>query len=316
MNMNFTPNPNNDPDLLDKYGKNMTDLALQGKLDPVIGREDEIRRIVRILSRRTKNNPVLIGEPGVGKTAIVEGLAFRIIKGDVPEVLKGKDIYELDMSSLIAGAKFQGEFEERLKAVLDKVRSSDGQIILFIDEIHMLVGTGRTQGAMDASNILKPSLARGEIRVIGATTLKEHREYIEKDPALERRMQQIVVEEPSVTDTISILRGIKDRYEAFHGVRIHDNAIIQASELSNRYITNRFLPDKAIDLIDEACASIKTEIESMPDDLSNKNKKLNQLKIETSALKKEKDDASKKRLKAIEEEIKTIEPNIKKMIKK
>ncbi len=303
-------------DFLLKYAKNLTELASQGKIDPVIGREDEIRRIIRILSRRTKNNPILIGDPGVGKTAIVEGMAFRIVKGNVPEKLKDKEIYELDMPALIAGAKFQGEFEQRLKTVLDVVKNSEGQIILFIDEVHMLVGTGKTQGAMDAANILKPSLARGEIKVIGATTLKEHREYIEKDSALERRMQKIMVAEPTVEDSISILRGIKDKYETFHGVRIHDNAIIQATKLSSRYITDRFLPDKAIDLIDEACASVKMGIDSMPDDLSKQYKLINQLKIEISALKKEKDSESKKRLKDIQIQIDNIEPEVNKLVAK
>lgn len=312
MDFNFKPNPNNDPKLLEKYGRNLTTLALQGKLDPVIGRDSEIRRIIRILSRRTKNNPVLIGEPGVGKTAIAEGLAFRIIKGEVPDTLKDKDIYELSMSSLIAGAKFQGEFEERLEAVVKKIKESNGQIILFIDEIHTLVGTGKNESSsIDAANILKPEMARGDIRIIGATTLGEYKKYIEKDPALERRMQKINVLEPSVEDTINILRGIKERYETYHGVRIHDNALTSASILSNRYIQDRFLPDKAIDLIDEAASLLKTQIESMPDQLEDLTKKVQSLKIEQAALKKEKDVKSKERVVEIIKELKTIEPQMK-----
>ncbi len=308
MEMNFTPNPKIDPELLEKYGRNLTELALQGKLDPVIGKEAEIRRITRVLSRRTKNNPILIGEPGTGKTAIAEGLAYRIIIGDVPDTLKDKEIYELDMSSVIAGAKFQGEFEERLKAIITKIKDSRGAIILFIDEIHTLVGAGRNQGALDAANIFKPMMARGEIRLIGATTPKEYKEYIEKDAALERRMQKIIIEEPSVQDTINILRGIKDRYENFHGVRIHDNALVSASILSSRYIQDRFLPDKAIDLVDEACSMVKTQIESMPEELEDLTKQIQTLKIEQGALKQEKDAKSKERLKEVEALIKDLNP--------
>ncbi len=313
MNMNFTPNPNNDPDLLKKYGRNLTELASKGKLDPVIGRDDEIRRLLRVLTRRTKNNPILVGEPGVGKTAIVEGLALRIIKNEVSDTLKNKEVFELDMASLIAGAKFQGEFEERLKAIIDKIKKSDGKIILFIDEIHVLVGAGRTQGALDAANIFKPIMARGEIKIIGATTTKEYKEYIEKDAALERRMQKIFIIEPTVQDTINILRGIKDRYETFHGVRIHDNALTSSAELSDRYISDLFLPDKAIDLVDEACSLIRTQIESMPEELEDLNKKMNQLKIEQSALKKEKDKKSKDRLKEVDELLNSLKPKVLKL---
>lgn len=267
MNMNMNMNMENDNvNVLEKYGRDITESAKIGKIDPVIGRDDEIRDITRILSRKTKNNPVLIGEAGVGKTAIVEGLANRIIKNDVPNNLKNKRIWELDMASLIAGAKYRGEFEERLKAVLKEIKESDGEIIMFIDEIHMIVGAG-AEGAMDASNILKPMLARGEILCIGATTLNEYRKFIEKDSALERRFQKIIVKEPSVNDTITILRGLKSRFEVYHGVNIKDSAIIAAATLSNRYITNRFLPDKAIDLIDEACATIKVQMESVPSSL-------------------------------------------------
>ncbi|CCV66325.1 ATP-dependent Clp protease (ATP-binding subunit, clpB), fragment 1 [Paracholeplasma brassicae] len=276
-----------DPNILDKFGRNIVEEVKKGKIDPVIGREDEIRRIIKILSRKTKNNPLLIGEPGVGKTAIVEGLARRIVDKDVPIGLENKIIYELDMASLVAGAKFRGEFEERLKAVLNKIKDSDGKIILFIDEIHTIVGAGRVDGAMDASNMLKPMLARGELHCIGATTLNESRKYIEKDPALDRRFQKIQINEPTVIDTISILRGLKDRFEAHHGVHISDNAIVQSALLSNRYITDRFLPDKAIDLIDEACASIRMEIDSMPVELDDVTRKIMQLEIEKSALKKE-----------------------------
>ncbi len=315
MEASFTPNPNTDPKLLEKYGRNLTELAQKGKLDPIIGREEEIRRVIRILSRRTKNNPVLIGEPGVGKTAIAEGLAYRIVKGDVPETLKQKQVFELDMAALIAGAKYQGEFEERLKAVLDRVRKSEGRIILFIDEIHMLIGTGRTTGAMDAANILKPAMGRGDIRLIGATTNKEYKLWIEKDLALERRMQKVYVSEPTVPDTINILRGIKQKYETFHGVRIHDNALTSAAELSSRYIQDRFLPDKAIDLIDEACSLIKTQIESMPDELDELLTKVKKLKIEQMALKSEKSAKAKERLFEVENELKDLEPKANKLEK-
>ncbi|MDX9808130.1 MAG: AAA family ATPase [Acholeplasma sp.] len=303
-----------DPNVLEKFGRNIVEEVKKGKIDPVIGREDEIRRMIKILSRKTKNNPVLIGEPGVGKTAIVEGLARRIVDKDVPLGLQNKTIYELDLAALVAGAKFRGEFEERLKAVLTKIKSSDGDIILFIDEIHTIVGAGRADGAMDASNMLKPMLARGELHCIGATTLNEYRKYIEKDTALERRFQKIQIEEPTVLDTISILRGLKDRFEAHHGVHISDNAIVSAATLSNRYITDRFLPDKAIDLIDEACASIRMEIDSMPVELDSVMRKIMQLEIEKSALSKESDALSKERLKKIEDELKeqrTIEQQYK-----
>ena len=297
-------NYDKDPNVLEKFGRNIVEEVKKGKIDPVIGREDEIRRMIKILSRKTKNNPVLIGEPGVGKTAIVEGLARRIVDKDVPLGLQNKTIYELDLASLVAGAKFRGEFEERLKAVLNKIKSSDGDIILFIDEIHTIVGAGRADGAMDASNMLKPMLARGELHCIGATTLNEYRKYIEKDTALERRFQKIQIEEPTVLDTISILRGLKDRFEAHHGVHISDNAIVSAATLSNRYITDRFLPDKAIDLIDEACASIRMEIDSMPVELDSVMRKIMQLEIEKSALSKESDALSKERLKKIDDELK------------
>ena len=281
---------------LEQFGRNLIDAVKSGKMDPVIGRDEEIRNVIRILSRKTKNNPVLIGEPGVGKTAIVEGLAQRIVKGDVPEGLKEKTIYELDMSALIAGAKYQGEFEERLKGVLKQVKDSDGQIIMFIDELHTIVGAGRSSGAMDAGNMLKPMLARGELYCIGATTLDEYRQYIEKDPALERRFQQVMVREPSVEDTVSILRGLKERFELHHGVRIHDRAIVAAAALSDRYLTERFMPDKAIDLIDEASAMIRTEIDSMPQELDAVTRRMLQLEIEEQALMKETDDVSKQRL--------------------
>lgn len=279
-------NPESTYNVLEKYGQDLVKMAREQKLDPVIGRDDEIRNVIRILSRKTKNNPVLIGEAGVGKTAIAEGLALRIVRGDVPEGLKNCTIFSLDMGSLVAGAKYRGEFEERLKAVLQEVKKSEGRIILFIDELHLIVGAGKTDGAMDAGNILKPMLARGELHCIGATTLDEYREYIEKDPALERRFQHVLVDEPTVEDTIAILRGLKERYEVYHGVKIADNALIAAATLSNRYITDRFLPDKAIDLIDEACALIKTEMESMPTELDEISRKIMQLQIEEVSLKK------------------------------
>lgn len=288
---------------LEQFGRNLVEEVKKGKMDPVIGRDEEIRNVIRILSRKTKNNPVLIGEPGVGKTAIVEGLAQRIVKGDVPEGLKDRQIFELDMSSLIAGAKYRGEFEERLKGVLKQVKDSAGEIILFIDEIHTIVGAGKTEGAMDAGNMLKPMLARGELYCIGATTLDEYRLYIEKDPALERRFQQVLVREPSVEDTVSILRGLKERYELHHGVRIHDRAIVAAATLSDRYLTERFLPDKAIDLIDEASAMIRTEIDSMPSELDAVTRRIMQLEIEEQALRKEKDAVSKNRLEVLRDEL-------------
>ena len=296
-------NPEATYEALDRYGRDLVQEVKKGKLDPVIGRDAEIRRVIRILSRKTKNNPVLIGEPGVGKTAIVEGLAQRIVRGDVPEGLRDKTIFALDMGSLVAGAKYRGEFEERLKAVLSEVKNSDGKIILFVDELHTIVGTGKAEGAMDAGNMLKPMLARGELHCIGATTLDEHRQYIEKDKALERRFQTVLVEQPSVEDSISILRGIKERFEIHHGVRILDNALVAAAVLSERYITERFLPDKAIDLMDEACASIRTEIDSMPTELDEITRRIMQLEIEEAALKKEKDSASMERLKGIREEL-------------
>ena len=295
-------NPEDTYDVLKKYGQDLTGLAREQKLDSVIGRDSEIRNVIRILSRKTKNNPCLIGEPGVGKTAIAEGLALRIVRGDVPEGLKDCTIFSLDMGSLVAGAKYRGEFEERLKAVLQEVKKSEGKIILFIDEIHTIVGAGKTDGAMDAGNLLKPMLARGELHCIGATTLNEYRQYIEKDQALERRFQPVMVDEPSVEDTISILRGLKERYEVYHGVKISDNALIAAATLSHRYISDRFLPDKAIDLIDEACAMIKTELESMPTELDEVSRKIMQLEIEETALSKEKDEISKQRLADIQKE--------------
>ena len=291
---------------LEKYGRNIVGLAKEGKIEPVIGRDDEIRNITRVLSRKTKNNPVLIGEPGVGKTAIVEGLALRIVKGDVPNSLKNKQIWELDMGSLVAGAKYRGEFEERLKAVLKEIRESDGDIILFIDEIHMIVGAGALEGAMDAGNMLKPMLARGEIHCIGATTLNEYRKYIEKDGALERRFQKIQVNEPTVLDTITILRGLKSRFEVYHGVTIKDKALVAAATLSDRYITSRFLPDKAIDLIDEACATIKVQMESVPVELDSLSRKIMQLEVEKQALKREKDDISKNRVLEIDDKLEQL----------
>lgn len=296
-----------DENVLEKYGRDITEAAKRGKIDPVIGRDEEIRSITRVLSRKTKNNPVLIGEPGVGKTAIVEGLALRIIKGDVPASLKNKTIWELDMAALVAGAKYRGEFEERLKKVLNEVKKSEGDIIMFIDEIHMIVGTGRTEGAMDTSNILKPMLARGEIHVIGATTLNEYRQYIEKDGALERRFQKIKVSEPTVEDTITILRGLKERFEIHHGVTIQDKALISAATLSNRYITDRYLPDKAIDLVDEACATIRVQMDSVPENLDNLTHKIMRLQIEREAIKKEKDEISKKRREEIDAEVEKLQ---------
>lgn len=299
-------NPESTYEALKKYGRDLVQEVKAGKLDPVIGRDQEIRNVIRILSRKTKNNPVLIGEPGVGKTAIVEGLAQRIVRRDVPEGLKDKTIFSLDMSSLIAGAKFRGEFEERLKAVLNEIKKSDGQILLFIDEIHTIVGAGKTEGAMDAGNMLKPMLARGELHCIGATTLDEHRKYIEKDPALERRFQQVLVKEPDVEDSISILRGLKERFEIHHGVNIHDRALVAAATLSDRYITDRFLPDKAIDLVDEACAMIRTEIDSMPSELDEVTRRVMQLEIEEAALRKENDEVSKERLLSLQSELSNI----------
>ena len=295
-----------DKDILQKFGRDIVEDVKNGKIDPVIGRDEEIRRIIQILARKTKNNVVLIGEPGVGKTAIIEGLAYRIVKDDVPLTLKNKTIYELDMGALVAGAKYRGEFEERLKAVLNKIKESEGKIILFIDEIHLIVGAGKTEGALDAGNMLKPMLARGEIDCIGATTLNEYRMYIEKDRALERRFQQVLVKEPTVEDTISILRGLKERFESYHGVKITDGAIVNAAVLSNRYLTDRFLPDKAIDLIDEACSSIRVEIDSMPTELDEITRKITQLEIEKVALVKEKDAASKERLLKLEDELKEL----------
>lgn len=306
-------NPEGTFEALEKYGQDLIQQVKSGKLDPVIGRDQEIRRVIRILSRKTKNNPILIGDPGVGKTAIVEGLAHRIVRGDVPEGLKDRTIFSLDMGALIAGAKYRGEFEERLKAVLQEIKSNEGRIILFIDELHTIVGTGGAEGAMDAGNLLKPMLARGELHCIGATTLDEHRKYIEKDAALERRFQTVLVDQPTVEDTISILRGLRERFEVHHGVRIQDNALVQASAMSNRYITERFLPDKAIDLVDEACAMIRTEMDSMPSEIDELTRRIMQLDIEYAALKIEKDEASKRRLAGLEKELSNLRENEKKL---
>ena len=309
-------NPEDTYDVLKKYGKDVTALARQNKLDPVIGRDDEIRNVMRILTRKTKNNPCLIGEPGVGKTAIVEGLAQRIIRGDVPTSLKGKTIYSLDLGLLIAGAKYRGEFEERLKSILDELESANGNILLFIDEIHQLVGAGKTDGAMDASNLLKPKLARGELHCMGATTLDEYREYIEKDPALARRFQSVLVEEPTVDDAITILRGIQEKFEIFHGVKIQDQALIQAATLADRYITDRYLPDKAIDLIDEACAMIRTEMESMPTEVDEISRRIMQHEIEEAALSREEDEKSKEKLGKVQAELATLRQSFKEMKEK
>ncbi|MBR6765600.1 MAG: AAA family ATPase, partial [Clostridia bacterium] len=308
-----TDNPEGTYDALTKYGYDLVQRVKDGKCDPVIGRDTEIRNVVRILSRKTKNNPVLIGEPGVGKTAIAEGLAQRIVRGDVPDGLKEKTVFSLDMGALVAGAKYRGEFEERLKAVLNEIKESEGRIILFIDELHTIVGAGKTDGAMDAGNLLKPMLARGELHCIGATTLDEYRKYIEKDPALERRFQPVKVDEPDVEDTISILRGIQEKYEIFHGVQIHDNALVAAAVLSDRYITDRFLPDKAIDLIDEACALIRTEIDSMPSELDDQRRRILQLEIEETALSKETDNLSKERLEKLREELYSLRDSFNEM---
>ncbi|MDD6034318.1 MAG: Clp protease N-terminal domain-containing protein, partial [Oscillospiraceae bacterium] len=308
-----TDSPEGTYDALKKYGQDLVERARNQKLDPVIGRDSEIRNVIRILSRKSKNNPVLIGEPGVGKTAIAEGLAQRIVRGDVPDSLKDRTIFSLDMGALIAGAKYRGEFEERLKAVLNEVKKSEGQIILFIDELHTIVGAGKTEGSMDAGNLLKPMLARGELHCIGATTLDEYRQYIEKDAALERRFQPVIVNEPTVEDTISILRGLKERYEVFHGVKITDQALIAAATLSHRYITDRFLPDKAIDLVDEACAMIRTEIDSMPTELDEVSRKIIQLEIEEAALKKETDALSQEHLEEIQKELADLRDTFKEM---
>ena len=306
-------NPEDTYNALQKYGQDLVDLARKQKLDPVIGRDQEIRNVIRILSRKTKNNPCLIGEPGVGKTAIAEGLAQRIVRGDVPENLKDRTVFSLDMGALVAGAKYRGEFEERLKSVLNEVKKSEGKIILFIDELHTIVGAGKTDGAMDAGNLLKPMLARGELHCIGATTLDEYRQYIEKDPALERRFQPVQVDEPTVEDTISILRGLKERYEVFHGVKISDNALIAAATLSDRYITDRFLPDKAIDLVDEACAMIKTEMDSMPSEMDDLAHRITQLQIEQVSLKKETDALSQSRLHELEKELAELQDKFRSM---
>ena len=306
MNQNGVPNYENDENILEKFGRNITEAVKKNTVDPVIGRDEEIRKIITVLARKTKNNVILLGEPGVGKTAIIEGLAQRIVRNDVPQTLKDKEIFELDMGALIAGAKYQGEFEERLKAVLNKIKESDHKIIMFIDEIHLIVGAGRSQGAMDASNMLKPMLARGEIDCIGATTLNEYRQYIEKDRALERRFQPVMIAEPSSGDTLSILRGLKGRFESHHGVKITDNALVAAVNYSVRYITNRFLPDKAIDLIDEACAETRVEIESLPSELDDINRKVRQLEIEKLALEQEKDEQSKLRLNKLVEELESL----------
>lgn len=316
MNMNGMQDYQNDENILEKFGRNITDEVKKNKVDPVIGRDEEIRKIITVLARKTKNNVILLGEPGVGKTAIIEGLAQRIVSNDVPLTLKDKEIFELDMGSLIAGAKYQGEFEERLKAVLNKVKESNHKIIMFIDEIHLIVGAGRTQGAMDASNMLKPMLARGEIDCIGATTLNEYREYIEKDRALERRFQPVMIGEPTKEDTLSILRGLKDRFESHHGVKITDNALVAAVNYSVRYITNRFLPDKAIDLIDEACAETRVEIESMPSELDDVNRKIRQLEIEKLALEQEKDEQSKVRLNKLKDELSNLQNESEKLTTK
>ena len=299
----FNNNPEENENVLEKYGRNINEEVKKRKIDPVIGRDEEIRSITKVLSRKTKNNPVLIGEPGVGKTAIVEGLAQRIVKGDVPSTLKDKTIWELNMASLIAGAKYRGEFEERLKKVLDEIKKSEGNIIMFIDEIHMIVGTGAIEGAMDTGNILKPMLARGEIHVIGATTLNEYRKYIEKDGALERRFQKIIVHEPTLEDTITILRGLKERFEIHHGVTIQDKALVAAATLSNRYITDRYLPDKALDLVDEACATIRVQMDSVPTNLDELTRKIMRLEIEREAIKKEKDELSLRRKDEIDKEL-------------
>ena len=308
-----TDNPEDTYNALQKYGQDLVELARKQKLDPVIGRDQEIRNVIRILSRKTKNNPCLIGEPGVGKTAIAEGLAQRIVRGDVPENLKDRTVFSLDMGALVAGAKYRGEFEERLKSVLNEVKKSEGKIILFIDELHTIVGAGKTDGAMDAGNLLKPMLARGELHCIGATTLDEYRQYIEKDPALERRFQPVQVDEPTVEDTISILRGLKERYEVFHGVKINDSALIAAATLSDRYITDRFLPDKAIDLVDEACAMIKTEMDSMPSEMDDLAHRITQLQIEQVSLKKETDALSQSRLKDLEKELAELQDKFRSM---
>ena len=299
----FNNNQEENENVLEKYGRNINEEVKKRKIDPVIGRDEEIRSITKVLSRKTKNNPVLIGEPGVGKTAIVEGLAQRIVKGDVPSTLKDKTIWELNMASLIAGAKYRGEFEERLKKVLDEIKKSEGNIIMFIDEIHMIVGTGAIEGAMDTGNILKPMLARGEIHVIGATTLNEYRKYIEKDGALERRFQKIIVHEPTLEDTITILRGLKERFEIHHGVTIQDKALVAAATLSNRYITDRYLPDKALDLVDEACATIRVQMDSVPTNLDELTRKIMRLEIEREAIKKEKDELSLRRKDEIDKEL-------------